>query len=305
MKKIKIILLTGFLGSGKSSFLSGVLQDREFSAYKTAVVVNDFASVNIDSTILPSGDYHLEELNNGNIFCACMKTSLIKIFSELLNNHKPDFLFIEASGIAEPGDLSSIFDSKPFTGRFEIFKKVCIVDALNFLKLVQIMPAISAQVSDSELILLNKTDLADNINTAEIKNIIRKINSKAEIIKTKYGKIQFEKLLDPCRKNQNNGKLKEINCRPPKTYTSVLRSKQKLNKTELYSLLDEFKNSILRLKGYMDFNDGIFFVEIVNGEIFSKKTRESQKRETAVIYTNSLDFDKFQKRCEKTGFQIE
>ena len=104
-KKVPITLLTGYLGSGKTTLINHILTNQ--NKYKIAVIVNDIGEVNIDATLIEKGgivtekDESLVALSNGCI-CCNLKIDLVEQIVEIINQNKFDYIVIEASGICEP-----------------------------------------------------------------------------------------------------------------------------------------------------------------------------------------------------------
>ena len=108
-KTIPIVLLTGYLGSGKTTLINHILSNTK--GIKFAVIVNDIGEVNIDSTLIEKGgvvnqnDDSLIALQNGCICCS-LKTDLVKQVQDIANTNKFDYIAIEASGICEPEPIA-------------------------------------------------------------------------------------------------------------------------------------------------------------------------------------------------------
>ena len=167
-KKIKTVILCGYLGAGKTTLLSSLLESQEFAGQKIAVLVNEFGKLHIDAKLLPEGDFFSVEINNGSIFCICVKTDFLRNLEMIATDIKPDILFIEASGIAEPSDFKALLNTKFLKASYSKGPTVCVVDCLNFPKLKGMLRALPAQVKSSDIVLLNKTDLVDENIIAEI-----------------------------------------------------------------------------------------------------------------------------------------
>jgi len=103
---LPLTLISGFLGAGKTTFLSNLIKSRKPTDGKLAVVVNEFASLGLDGARLPDGDYEKWELNKGSIFCICLRTDFIALLEKITNEIKPKEIWVEATGIA---DVSEIF----------------------------------------------------------------------------------------------------------------------------------------------------------------------------------------------------
>ena len=106
-KNIQIYLISGFLGSGKTTFLKQLLEQN--SNKRVGVIVNEFGNVGIDGTVLQKDGIEMVEINNGSIFCSCLKDNFVKTLVAFLEL-PIDILFIEASGMADPSSMKILLE---------------------------------------------------------------------------------------------------------------------------------------------------------------------------------------------------
>ena len=134
MIKIPFILVTGFLGSGKTTFLKKALS--KIHDRKIAVVQNEFAPANIDGIELKNevGDFHLLEINNGSVFCVCLLSNFIASLSRFVDECQPDMVFMEASGLSDPIAIAQLFDDHALRDRLYLSGVWTIVDCSVLLK---------------------------------------------------------------------------------------------------------------------------------------------------------------------------
>lgn len=218
-KIIPVTLLTGYLGSGKTTLVNYVLNNQK--GYKVAVIVNDIGEVNIDASLIQKGgvvnqtDDSLVPLQNGCI-CCTLKVDLMKQIVELAKTRKFDYILIEASGICEPipiaQTISAISSDAASYGLPEICRLDNVVSVVDSLRLAKefgcgayleneveeedIENLIIQQIEFCNLIVLNKVDEIKPEELAQVKAVIRKLQPKAEIIETNYGKVDISKILD-------------------------------------------------------------------------------------------------------------
>lgn len=218
-KIIPVTLLTGYLGAGKTTLLNHVLNNQK--GYKVAVIVNDIGEVNIDADLIGKGgvvnqtDDSLVPLQNGCI-CCTLKVDLMQQIVELANTGKFDYILIEASGICEPipiaQTITAIAEDAASYGLPQICRLdnvVSVVDAsrlatefgcgLYLEKEVEeedIENLIIQQIEFCNVIVLNKIDEITKEELEQVKTVIRKLQPKAEIIETNYGKVDVSKILD-------------------------------------------------------------------------------------------------------------
>ncbi len=219
-KEIPILLLTGYLGSGKTTLVNRILANKR--GIRFAVIVNDIGEVNIDADLIQKGgvvaqkDDSLVALQNGCI-CCTLKADLIEQVYELMRTERFDYIVIEASGICEPEPIAQTLCSIPRLGdaytRYGICRLDCLVSVVDALRLQSefacgdsltrkeldeedIENLIIQQIEFCNIILLNKAAEVKPEELGRIKKIIRTLQPSAEIIECNYADVPLEKLLD-------------------------------------------------------------------------------------------------------------
>jgi G3E family GTPase len=191
---IKIILLIGFLGAGKTTLLTSLLDS--YKKRKIGVIVNEFGEINIDAKLLKREGIEMAELSNGSIFCACIKDKFVESLIELSHTDF-EYLFIEASGLADPANMGEILSgiSHKTKNKYFLEGAVCVVDACSFIELSDVLPALENQVAYANAVLINKVDLVSEERLQEVEEAILSVNPKASIYKTTYCKTDMEKVV--------------------------------------------------------------------------------------------------------------
>ena len=188
-----IYLITGFLGAGKTTFLKERLLH---APVRTGVLVNDFGKVNFDGLQIKRQGMDLIELSNGSIFCSCLKDNFIEGLVELVERSL-DEIYIESSGLADPSDMGKVLDSvrlRLTCGDFTFGGAICLVDALFFPKVLPKMVSVERQLRHSHLVVINKCDLVDEDQMAQVEQTISALNPQAKILRTTYGRIAWDSL---------------------------------------------------------------------------------------------------------------
>jgi G3E family GTPase len=110
MAKIPFYLVTGFLGSGKTTLLKAYLEKYSDSR-KIAIIQNEFAEVNIDSRELQrtGKSFDILEMNNGSVFCVCLLGDFVHSLHDFIQQHNPEVIILEASGLSDPISLEISF----------------------------------------------------------------------------------------------------------------------------------------------------------------------------------------------------
>ena len=193
-KKIPIVIVSGFLGSGKTSLINYIIKhspDKNFG-----LIVNDFGDINIDGYTLNAVSSNIAEFSNGCICCQITDSELSEVFDEFTKESSNiDAIIIESSGIAEPIDIKkSILYSK---NKQLLFNGIIyVVDAINYLETIKDNPEIERHTQSADLIVLNKTDQIDDKNIKKLFDNIKSTNTHATITKTSYGAIDPEAIFD-------------------------------------------------------------------------------------------------------------
>lgn len=191
---IDILLITGFLGSGKSTFLNFFLEqlprDRNI-----AVLMNEFGEIGIDGALLQGDDFELVEISRGSIFCICVKTDYIKAMHRIAYELRPDLLIIETTGVADPSDMGRDLQLGVFRERFRLLDQVCIIDPTSFPDLLEIYTSIEKQVKSSRIFVLNKIDIAQREAVKKSIDLIRGLNPGAAVFETSYGQVPLQMVL--------------------------------------------------------------------------------------------------------------
>ena len=219
INEIPVLLLTGYLGSGKTTLLNRILSNRK--GIKFAVIVNDIGEVNIDADLIQQGgivgqkDDSLVALQNGCI-CCTLKMDLVQQLSEITAMRKFDYIVIEASGICEPEPIAqticSIPSMYPDMMKNGVAVMDCIVTVVDALRMQDefacgndllgghfeeedIKSLVIQQIEFCNIVLLNKASEVKPEELARIKEIVRALNSKAEILECDYCDVDLDRLV--------------------------------------------------------------------------------------------------------------
>ncbi len=275
MSKIPFILITGFLGSGKTSLLLDLVH--KYSAeLRFAIVQNEFAPGHVDGiTLRHSGEgFDLLEINNGSVFCACLLSDFIDRLEPFIKKVNPDVILLEATGLADPVSLGQIIHSGKLTDRIYLAATWCIVDAANFHRIIDTVSRTRQQVRIADLIWINKTDLISD--ASEIRKKITDINPFAKIFETTFGSTQsfdFRLLLKPNARKPKPGMQLEVLHNTlseprPQVGSCVVRSNRFFHTTSIEHFVRDQAPRLYRMKGYIRINsDETLAVQCVFNEI--------------------------------------
>jgi len=265
-EKTSLYLLTGFLGAGKTTFLTNVLKGLE--GEKVGVIMNEFGKIGIDGTIIHKEGMELIELNRGSIFCSCLRTSFIQSLVEMADRELK-YLFVESSGLADPSNIGSIL--KAVRGHkgdvYDYQGAICLIDAVHFLYQIEDLETVERQLKHCHLAVISKTDLVDEETLAKIMEKIRQINSIVQVKTAVNGKIDYEFLKEDLMKYKWAESEDTTNTPENKPKTISMEFTGDITKNELTKFIDEVSEDAFRIKGFFKLEDGWNQVDVVNKRI--------------------------------------
>jgi G3E family GTPase len=221
--KLPVTVLSGFLGAGKTTVLSHILNNRE--GKKVAVIVNDMSEINIDAAIIKNevslnhSNEKLVEMSNGCICCTLREDLLLEV-NKLAKSGSFDYLVIESTGISEPLPVAETFtfsdeDGVSLSDVATLDTMVTVVDAVNFLKDYDkatylqdtseslgeedersVADLLVDQVEFADVILISKTDLVDTSGINKLTAILKTLNTRAKIIPISSGNVDINDILN-------------------------------------------------------------------------------------------------------------
>ena len=287
---VGITVLTGYLGSGKTTLMNHILKNNKDK--HIALIVNDIGEVNIDEELIKDSGYIRKEdkgdvvpLSNGCI-CCTLKTDLLEQLDELISSGKFDYILIEASGICEPLPIAQTIavmnDSTRMYGIPDICRLdnvVTVVDALRMsnefncgndllkenLDEDDIENLLIEQIEFCNVIVLNKVSEVSSDQLNKVKGIIKALQPNAKIIETDYCNVDIDEMIDT-----NNFNLEEASMSAgwieafenPEEHedgealeygidTFVYTSRKPMDLDSFKSIIDKHDKSVIRSKGYL------------------------------------------------------
>ncbi len=250
-KKIPFILVTGFLGSGKTTFLLNLI--RKYNRqYKIAVIQNEFAPGNIDGSNIRSEFENIEmlEINNGSVFCLCLLSDFIEKAGNFIAEHQPDVIVLEASGLSDPLAIAEILQQEPLSRYVYLSKIWTLVDAVNFEKLARFQTTIQNQVRIAHEVIINKVDLNSNAIDS-IEAMVKKINPQAVIHQSMFANAEISITMDTIPESGANKQQAPPGTRPD-IQVAVYKSSRVLDNPEMERLVQMMVDTeVIRAKGYL------------------------------------------------------
>ena len=291
-----VTIITGYLGSGKTTVLNEILKSR--NSEKVAVIVNDMGSVNIDASLIKKSnvcknDIDMVELTNGCI-CCTLQDVFMKQIGVLAKQKKIERIVVEASGISDPSAIAAGFieyQKRKFCTNVYLDSIVCVADAdriySEFMDELtekedaeteqdpDIINLVMDQIEFCNVILLNKCDLLTEEQIADVRKVLRTIQKKADIIDCIQGKVNpnkifyhkkldYEKLLQSSRIQEQLSKGRSMEIEDEHGMISFLYEEKKpfLYDKFMEFLEKDYPEQIIRAKGYLWFSEDDIHVQL-------------------------------------------
>jgi G3E family GTPase len=259
---VPMMLVSGFLGSGKTTFINHLLHEG-LSGKKIAVIVNDFGSVSVDDSLISHPDDSKLVLRNGCVCCS-LAGDLVLGLSRLLDDGDFDMVVMEASGISKVDSIRHVIED-PSEEHVRLTHVVVVVDAVRFCKMQGAIRTVGEQVENAGLVLLNRCDVASPGQIQETEDAITSLNPHVPIIKTTFAKTSIATVMRVGTSSrpvmQSTGDVLD------EWETCQLVLSESTSREQLESLLVRLPESIARVKGFVATCGGdVLHVNHVPGE---------------------------------------
>ena len=286
--KTKLYVLTGFLGSGKTTILLKLLE--QLKGHRVGVIQNEFGKLSIDGEILRDGDIKMVELNRGSIFCTCLKLSFVQGLAEMAKQNL-EYLFVESSGWGDPSNLEEILAAaKELAGDvFDFQGAICLVDAVNFFdQLADGQPSdeetVYRQVKHCHLAVVTKVDLVDPQRLEAVEAKIREINPICPIEVSANANLDLsflQKDLTQYRWAESEESTNSVETKPK---TLFMNYGKPVEEETLRAFLLDVADSLLRAKGFFEIaGKGWQQVDLVGRRVDLKPCEPKEKAEMVFI----------------------
>ena len=193
-ERLPVTLVTGFLGSGKTTLVNHILSNR--AGVRAAVLVNELGAIGIDNDLIVGADGGMIELSNGCICCSTNNDLLDGIVRVLGRSEPVDHMLVEASGVADPLPIAQTFLRRELREALRLDAIVAVADAEQLSLDLFDGTAARSQLRHADAILVNKCDTVDEARLATVETRIRSVNADARLVRTTQSAVPLPLILD-------------------------------------------------------------------------------------------------------------
>lgn len=299
MKKIPITLVTGFLGSGKTSLINYIIKTNQ--KYKIGVILNEFGDVALESNFLKPKDEEVVEIPNG-CMCCVAKKDFVGALDKIMQ-YQPDteYIVIEASGISDPLQILLTFYSPLLKEKFRLDSILCVVDAINYDYTMDNYDIASEQIATSDIILISKTQDLEQKNIDRIKSAISGLNSKAKILEITPD-LSLDLIMDNSNFDYSNYGDTTEHSDAEHVHENIsdlfFKTERPINYSKLLNLYKNLDSGIIRSKGIINFKDSPnenkkYLMQYVGSriELAFEDWKNTEKPVTALLFVGK-DFNR-------------
>lgn len=295
--RAEVVVVSGFLGAGKTTLLKRIISWKT-DLSDTVVIVNEFAEVGVDGSLFKDAATDVVELSGGCICCS-LKADLALTLKRVWKQFKPKQIFIETTGVADPAEVTEVFNDSQLRDQMKVFKVITVLDVELWEARECFGTLFINQLRQADLILLNKIDVVEPSQVSRFLKEIHDTVPHSQVVPTIHCNVDIEIVMEdgdwrpklPCfnefnhrlKDHEAQGEIREYFEKGEFPYTSFLFRSGDLLDEESFKLFSEnLPWEMFRMKGPVRFRDRTVFVNHVGGK--AEWTAWEDVEETCLVF---------------------
>ena len=303
-----VLIVTGFLGAGKTTLVKRLLGAEIEGMGKLAVIVNEIGKIGIDGTLLAGKNVDMIELTSGCI-CCTIQTDFRKAVQEIHERVDPDLLVVEATGVAQPSDILDVLFYSSLSEFTSLKSLITVVDA-NFFKAREMLGTFyTDQIRFADTVVLNKIDLVTPEFVKEVFGLILEMNPLSRILTARYCEIDLAQLLKADMGAAKPSFDKEAAPRHHHHHhhdwgfhSFSFTENAPMDRKKLVAFVESLPPTLFRLKGWVRFPEESALLDFTAGRYRLEKT--AVPHDTALTFVgrncDETEILGALRRCQKT-----
>ena len=284
---IPTILITGFLGAGKTSFINQVLKDHPDK--KISLILNEFGDIKLESKFVEVKGLGMVSELSGGCLCCVANVDLPRVIRYTLEQApSTEYLIIEASGLSDPDPVRATLTSSELASLISLNTVLAVVDADNFVSVVMDHPLVLSQIAEADYALISKTA---NHPKEEVDELVRRVSSIGLGTKTFVWDSSFDTSIifdPPLAPHQHDETAHHHTHTVYDQYYYLSNASHDINK--LSATLSQLTDNILRVKGYSD----SYLLQKVGSRVDIRKTEVAERDYNTAILVIGTNLNKGQ-----------
>ena len=280
MNKIPITILTGYLGSGKTTILRHIMKNTD---RKIGVLVNEIGEIDVDGALIEKNTEEIIKFSD-KCMCCAIRGDIVDSINNLIKNFSPSAIIIETSGQAHPVPVALAINEDPLAETCYLDAIICIVDAVNIFDIVEKDHTLMDQLVSSDFVILTKTDLVDSDQKEKVISWLKRMKPATPIIESHNGEVDFSIISEQEASHEfATSALLDEHDHHHLDSVSVKIDGQ-IKKKKFTKFLDSLDTNIYRAKGFINTDHGIYVFHKVGQRWELEPIEESPYPENVFVF---------------------
>jgi G3E family GTPase len=296
MKRVPVLLITGFLGAGKTTFINWLMKNSPDT--RISLILNEFGDIKLESQFITDKSGEIVELANGCMCCVAQK-DIPRVVNYIID-HSPqtEYIVIEASGLSDPDPIQETLRGPDLNSRIRLLRVICIADAENIIETSKHNQIVSSQLGDADAVLITKTGNLSREKLDGLAGFIRNLTPGTTVYEMDDNLTPEPFLRDNAPEDTPHTPQREHHHHDHKEYQTIWFMPGKpIDQDKFRLAVDRLPEGIIRAKGVLQVMPGdkkkLFQYINLQYDVKDAKWDPDEPHRTAVVFIGQ-DFDEIE-----------